>query len=415
MSADHREIVIVRRRSALEDEHHGGAWKIAFADFMTAMMAFFLVLWIISATDKNTKTIIARYFNPVKVEEPARSQKGIHGAEDLNAQTPGANSGARSGEKSRLDQDGTSGKSPAEAHEGTPADGRQRRQSDSRPPRSGQTHADHVGGRALQRSASQPRQDLRRSPSASGLASAALQGFGDAGPISDDSYRDPFRPLGQRQGEPSGRLRLTAQPCRARHRKRAEPHDCTIPAGRTPATPAEATTRRRGNSAAAQATHEAPKPGPAVRRVESRRPCPLSASAKSETAPTAGAFQAPTETARERAAALLADVKRRLGPETPSTPGPKLDVQATDEGILISLTDRQNFSMFAIGSAEPQPRVVHMMDAIATSLEATPGAIVVRGHTDARPYRSGPLRQLAPVLGARPDGLLHAESGGHSG
>ena len=46
---------------------------------MTAMMAFFLVLWIISATDKNTKTLIARYFNPVKVEEPAKAQKGIHG------------------------------------------------------------------------------------------------------------------------------------------------------------------------------------------------------------------------------------------------------------------------------------------------------------------------------------------------
>ena len=60
---------------------------------MTAMMAFFLVLWIISATDKNTKTIIARYFNPVKVEEPARSQKGIHGAEDLNPQTPGRDFG----------------------------------------------------------------------------------------------------------------------------------------------------------------------------------------------------------------------------------------------------------------------------------------------------------------------------------
>ena len=53
---DHPEIVIIKRRSALEDGHHGGAWKIAFADFMTAMMAFFLVLWIISATDKNTKT-----------------------------------------------------------------------------------------------------------------------------------------------------------------------------------------------------------------------------------------------------------------------------------------------------------------------------------------------------------------------
>ena len=130
------------------------------------------------------------------------------------------------------------------------------------------------------------------------------------------------------------------------------------------------------------------KPGPTFDELKSPS-VPASASAKSETAPTAGAFQAPTETTRERAAALLADVKRRLGPETPSAPGPKLDVQATDEGILVSLTDRQNFSMFAIGSAEPQPRVVHMMDAIATSLAATPGAIVVRGHTDAHPYRSG--------------------------
>ncbi len=44
--------------------------------------------------------------------------------------------------------------------------------------------------------------------------------------------------------------------------------------------------------------------------------------------------------------------------------------------------------MFAIGSAEPQPRVLKMMDAIAASLKSMPGIIVVRGHTDARPYRS---------------------------
>jgi chemotaxis protein MotB len=44
--------------------------------------------------------------------------------------------------------------------------------------------------------------------------------------------------------------------------------------------------------------------------------------------------------------------------------------------------------MFAVGSAEPQPRVLKMMDAIAASLQSTAGEIVVRGHTDARPYRS---------------------------
>src|ERR1700690_2641148 len=77
MDDKHPEIIIIKRHSSHEEEHHGGAWKIAFADFMTAMMAFFLVLWIINATDKNTKTIIARYFNPLKLEDMAKAQKGI--------------------------------------------------------------------------------------------------------------------------------------------------------------------------------------------------------------------------------------------------------------------------------------------------------------------------------------------------
>ena len=61
--------------------------------------------------------------------------------------------------------------------------------------------------------------------------------------------------------------------------------------------------------------------------------------------------------------------------------------QATPEGILISLTDEYNFGMFASGSAEPQAKVVRIMEKIAQSLKSRPGAIVVRGHTDARPYK----------------------------
>src|SRR5450432_1866790 len=81
MADHHPEIIIIKRHSNHEEGHHGGAWKIAFADFMTAMMAFFLVLWIINATDKDTKTVIARYFNPVKVENPALATKGVHGVD----------------------------------------------------------------------------------------------------------------------------------------------------------------------------------------------------------------------------------------------------------------------------------------------------------------------------------------------
>src|SRR5438045_2344143 len=53
--------IIVKKRLKDEAVHHGGSWKVAFADFMTAMMAFFLVMWIIGL-DESTRSAIAGYF-----------------------------------------------------------------------------------------------------------------------------------------------------------------------------------------------------------------------------------------------------------------------------------------------------------------------------------------------------------------
>ncbi len=62
MSADgHRPIIIIRRKKVVHG-HHGGAWKIAFADFMTALMALFLVLWVLSSASPAQKTAVAEYF-----------------------------------------------------------------------------------------------------------------------------------------------------------------------------------------------------------------------------------------------------------------------------------------------------------------------------------------------------------------
>ncbi|MBA56557.1 MAG: motility protein MotB [Pseudomonadales bacterium] len=55
--------VIVRRVKKVQRGHHGGAWKVAFADFATAMMAFFLVLWLLEATSEEEKAAISGYFS----------------------------------------------------------------------------------------------------------------------------------------------------------------------------------------------------------------------------------------------------------------------------------------------------------------------------------------------------------------
>jgi len=54
--------VIIKKAKAQHGGHHGGAWKVAYADFVTAMMALFIVLWVLGAADKKFKAGIAHYF-----------------------------------------------------------------------------------------------------------------------------------------------------------------------------------------------------------------------------------------------------------------------------------------------------------------------------------------------------------------
>jgi chemotaxis protein MotB len=74
----HPEIVIIRRGGSNDDHgHHGGAWKIAYADFMTAMMALFLVMWLVNATDAKTISQIATYFNPISLTDRTTTNRGV--------------------------------------------------------------------------------------------------------------------------------------------------------------------------------------------------------------------------------------------------------------------------------------------------------------------------------------------------
>jgi chemotaxis protein MotB len=81
-------IIIVKRRGGHGHGHHGGAWKVAYADFVTAMMAFFLVMWIVGQS-KATKAAVAGYFrDPVAFEQAQGAGSGI---------LPGVQSGATGG------------------------------------------------------------------------------------------------------------------------------------------------------------------------------------------------------------------------------------------------------------------------------------------------------------------------------
>lgn len=261
------EIVIVRRRhSAEHDEAHGGVWKVAFADFMTAMMAFFLVLWIVNSTTKQTRSSLARYFNPIRLSDTTPARKGLN-------------------EPREVDFDASS--------EGALRD------SNSRPDN---VKPDAVGGRANGSRSAESREPAPEAGSAGARGDRPASGISQ----SREAFVDPFS------------------------QNKAVEH-------------AEADTPER------------------ARRGADRR---------------------------HSAIAMRTAVESMLGEE--QAPGLKgfLEVTEAPEGVLISLTDREDTGSFAVGSSAPESKLTRVLTAIAATLKTSQGNIVVRGHTDSRPYKS---------------------------
>ena len=83
-------VIIKRVKSANHGGHHGGAWKVAYADFVTAMMAFFLLLWLLNVTTDVQKRGIADYFDPTISSKSQSGAGGVLGG--LTVGSPGSQS-----------------------------------------------------------------------------------------------------------------------------------------------------------------------------------------------------------------------------------------------------------------------------------------------------------------------------------
>src|SRR4030095_15562119 len=70
-------LVIKRIKKVSGGGHHGGAWKVAYADFVTAMMAFFLLMWLINTTSPEQRRGIAEFFAPASVSRVSSGAGGL--------------------------------------------------------------------------------------------------------------------------------------------------------------------------------------------------------------------------------------------------------------------------------------------------------------------------------------------------
>lgn len=104
--------IIVKKVTVVEGGHHGGAWKVAYADFVTAMMAFFLMLWLLGATTENQRKGLADYFTPtlVKTRQKSAGSNGLLGGASITDVDNYPNRAGQTGTKSiTIPRDATGG------------------------------------------------------------------------------------------------------------------------------------------------------------------------------------------------------------------------------------------------------------------------------------------------------------------
>ncbi|MGL3106534.1 MotB family protein [Bradyrhizobium sp. BR 1432] len=366
------ELVIIRRRSAFDDEKpHGGVWKIAYADFMTAMMAFFLVMWLLNALNQDQKQVVASYFNPIKLAENAPAPKGL---KDLSRKEPSSFEG----------QDGRR----------KPAGPNEERRGDSPTAEKPPFYEEKV----LFRDPYATLAEIANSANqASGQRRAgALTSAEEDGLKGGDAYRDPFDPgywkLAPQMSKDADRIIESEPKPNASARDASGTGQSEPQARRAKVDDAGGSVAPNADSPSASLSPLLP-PGPAP--SQSSREGSAQATAQANAAAQArpndttkdneprDAAQTRQPTVKQLQSAIadaLSDVKAGAGPAA--------EVRQVEEGLLISLTDDASFGMFAVGSAEPRPELVRVIDKIGPLLTKRPGMIIVRGHTDNRPYKS---------------------------
>ncbi|KRE18148.1 chemotaxis protein MotB [Bosea sp. Root381] len=153
--------IIIKKVKKAAHAHHGGAWKIAYADFVTAMMAFFLLMWLISMTTQEQKDGLAEYFAPTTALSPSTSGAG----------------GILMG--TALDKSGNKSSAPRDAAMGTTGqeDGTRRTNS----------------GRASDREANRPAADLQAQLSAAASIRQALQSMPEFAELSRNIVIEPSK------------------------------------------------------------------------------------------------------------------------------------------------------------------------------------------------------------------------------
>ncbi len=327
------EIVIVRRRSdGHEGGHHGGAWKIAYADFMTAMMALFLVMWLVNAASKDTRAQVASYFNPIKLSDSITSPRGL--------------SEMQPGERSRKKPQEDKHKKPSKKNDKEELSAK-KKFSDT------EFFSDPHGV----------------------LAKLAKSDTGaKEPPKKGDAFRDPF--------DPAFRQKFEVLNPTNKAKKDEPPKDIALKPADKPTW--AATVKRASEKKTKLAGKDKNKEKHTEKNKEKNK----------NKEKHQNKIDLKADEAKQAKKKLLAQALQKKLDETIGKLNgggkPIIKVTVNKDGVVLSLTDQVGHSMFDIGSAVPKPGTVTLADTLSAAIkEHHKGSIVISGHTDGRAFSSG--------------------------
>jgi chemotaxis protein MotB len=377
------EIIIVKRHGGNHDGHHGGAWKIAYADFMTAMMAFFLIMWLVNAANEKTKAAVASYFNPIKLTDPKPADKGL--------KKPAKDSqGKNEQDKSKSDgKDQSQGQQADQGKDQKSTAGEQPKYSD----------ADYFENPYAVITEISQQTDAKANVSNKGDG-----GQQEAGPATGaeggKAFRDPFDPdfwtqqvevsrtaeanTSDKPAEISGLpgdgaiengqktdQAFTGQADKGDKGKSGELKSGDLKAG-------EGLTDKNGMS-------DADKNGKSAKDKLGKSDQDKNGKTKlDKNGQTADdKLAAADKLAKQLDSELQKELKGKIGYLAEG-----LIVTPAEGGVLITISDQVKTPMFRVGSAIPTKETVLAVEGIAKLLKDRHGQIAIRGHTDSRPYKT---------------------------
>ncbi|MEV4608094.1 MotB family protein [Neorhizobium sp. LMR1-1-1.1] len=372
------EIIVVKRHKGDHDGAHGGAWKIAYADFMTAMMAFFLVMWLVNASNEETKASIASYFNPIKLTDEQPSSDGVkEPAKDAQ--------GEQNGQKSDVAADKTQdGSAAASGEDLTASSGENTSFSEEaffeNPYAVLAEIAQEVGQQA--------------NVSVKGEGGAANSGP-STGASGGEAYRDPFDPdfwskqVSASQNGQNGAVAVTQD-------SKLPPVPDAKPVETAAAQAHPRTDTQRQSPSDAQASTGTDQAQQQIAALQSPKGAVDGSGQPKEEEPYDGSPEPdrpqttskPTEKQTEKAEELREELVKALT-GVPGKLAEGIVVTPSEGGMLVTISDQAATPMFDLGSAVPRRETVLAMEKVAAVLKAKAGSIVIRGHTDSRPYRGG--------------------------